>query len=625
MKPLVAVLLLAAVHTFAAEAAPGGGGWVVLPVDDYGALRRKAYPPEPAPDRPAVAATLTRLDYDLRAAGDTAAGTARLAIDVIADGWVQVPIPAALRVGSAHVDGRAVAIVNGAKDRPPHVLLSKRGRCVLSLDIVLPVTASAGTRSLSLPEGGAAVTRAAITVPEAGFDMSVVSGVLSEQRATEGDTRCVAYADSRAPLVFSWRRRVPERRPTLPVRLRGTVIEHVGLGEEAAHLTASVRVEVVQGTAAKIALLVPDGVIVNRVAGEHVADWEMVGGRLDVAFVEPTESAESLVVSAEAPVPREGRLNVPLLRLADTEREIGGVALEVLGAGEVTAYDGRGMDTADVSDLGEPIAGQSGGLLTAFRFRALEGRAARSLSVTLTRYTPQAVLLATIEEARYETLLTSDGKVLVRARYAVRNNTQSFLVARLPAAATLWSASTGGRPVRPGRSAEGAFLLPLSKAKSGEDAPAFVVEVVYLTLAPPWAAEGGAQLALPELDLPVARTALLLHGAPRYRLTLEAGAFREQAYRAPHSPALAAAETSALRYGTPLPAAGAKKNVPNAVSGFADRANRVSGARRSAGVLPIQVPFPPVSGGLFLMSELTNAREAPRIELRYKSMKGGRS
>ena len=67
----------------------------------------------------------------------------------------------------------------------------------------------------------------------------------------------------------------------------------------------------------------------------------------------------------------------------------------------------------------------------------------RSLAVTVVRYTPQAVLIANVEEARYRTLASEDGRLLVEARYAVRNNQRSFLKVTLPAGATVWSADVG--------------------------------------------------------------------------------------------------------------------------------------------------------------------------------------
>src|SRR6516225_7437645 len=67
-------------------------GWVVIPVDEYQHLRERAYPTERVPEPPPVDATLTRVDYDLRIAGELATGRASLTVDVLKDGWVRVPI-----------------------------------------------------------------------------------------------------------------------------------------------------------------------------------------------------------------------------------------------------------------------------------------------------------------------------------------------------------------------------------------------------------------------------------------------------------------------------------------------------------------------------------------------------
>ncbi len=89
-------------------------GWVVLPVDEYRALRERANPQPPQPAAPPVDATLTRVDYDLRVENDTVAGRALLTIDVLRDGWTRVQIPAGLMVRDARLDGQPVLARRGA-------------------------------------------------------------------------------------------------------------------------------------------------------------------------------------------------------------------------------------------------------------------------------------------------------------------------------------------------------------------------------------------------------------------------------------------------------------------------------------------------------------------------------
>ncbi len=612
-------------------APPRTEGWVVLPVEDYRALRSRAYPVEKEPEPPPVEATLTRVDYDLRVSGESAAGEARLTIDVLKDGWVSVAIPGGLLVREARLDGKPVSLV----DVPaPHVLLSKTGRSVLSLDVAVPISAGAGSESLTLPASASAVTRVGLVVPRAKVDLTVGNGFLTERAEAPGESRFVAHGRAGASLSFSWRQKREDHRTSLALRLRGTVSELVGLGEDGAQVSATVGIEVVQGVAPSVTLALGDGVVINQVTGALVADWEFKPGVLTVTFLEPVEGAARFVVAGEAKTPREGAVPVPLFRLPAAERETGGVGVEVLGAGEIKDQSPRGLDAADASDLGEPIAGRDAPSLVAFRFRPQDGKAARALSVTVSRYTPQAVLVANVEEARYQVLLTEEGKGLVRARYAVRNNQRSFLALSLPEGAVLWSASVSGRPVRPGRTEAGGLLLPLEKGRAGEDAPAFPVEIVYLGRGPAWDKQGRTRLALPILDLQVSRTGLVLHHPRHFRMTPEPGAFRVDAYTEPQSAALRRdvpppppppAAPPALK-----PEAGEKRMKDEGdkdqgeLKTLLDRFQKEGRSNRVAGVLPVQVPFPEFGPMAFFVSELTAEGTAPGLDITYRRTGGGR-
>ena len=150
-----------------------------------------------------------------------------------------------------------------------------------------------------------------------------------------------------------------------------------------------------------------------------------------------------------------------------------------MGAGEIKDRQASGLDEAEAADLGQLISSRQSPSLIAFRFQAAEGKAPRSLSLTVARYTPQAVLTANIEEADYSALITSDGKMLVQSRFAVRNNQRNFLKLNLPAPRSV--ERFGRRSSNKTRtSADGSLLLPLEKTSTGDDASAFVVEVSYL-------------------------------------------------------------------------------------------------------------------------------------------------
>ncbi|HEY6348022.1 MAG TPA: hypothetical protein VI636_01310 [Candidatus Angelobacter sp.] len=610
-----------------AQEASHSTGWVVIPVEEYQSLRARAFPSAVEPALPPVDATLTRVDYDLRIAGELATGRASLTVDVLRDGWVRVAIPSGLLVREARLDGKLVSLVAPAQGKGGGQLsavLSHPGRAMLLLDIALPVASGAGEESMILPSTDSGVTRAVVQLPQQGVDVKLSGGLLVEKSepsastAVAGQSKWLAYGRGNEPLTFTWHRKLDDHRLEQPLRLRGSLIQLLGLGEDLASIYAEVNLEVNQGAAREVQIQLPETVNINQVSGAMVADWEMKPGELKVIFLEPVEQSARFVITGETRTAREGQIQVPLLRLLNTERESGGVAVEVLGAGEIKDVQSQGLESAAASDLGEMVANRQSPSLVAFRLHTGDAKANRSLTINVARYAQQAVLLANVEEARYQVLISSEGKVLVQARYAIRNNQRNFLKIALPQGATLWSATLAGRPVRPGESPDGNMLLPLEKARAGDDAPVFAVEVFYLSRQPAWNDKGQARLDLPALDLPISRTGLVLYHPLLFKVTPAPGAFRVERYGAPSSPALNPAVAAAAPAGQPAAGDGAAPSPE--IQNFAYSYWSKSGAR-TARVLPIRVSFPAFGPSVFLVSELTAENHAESVELSYQREK----
>jgi hypothetical protein len=619
---------LLCVHVASAQEPTRADGWVVLPVEEYRSLRSRAFPSPPDPAPPPVDATLSRVDYDLRLTGETITGQARLTIDVLKEGWVSVQTPPGVLVRDARLDGRPTRLVTTApagqaRSAPlsggtaPRVLISRAGRATLTLDVVVPLAASAGAESMTLPPAASALSSVTLVIPRTAVDLSVTGGLVAEQTESVGESRWVVYGNPERPMVFAWKRKTDDRRAALPLRTRARVVELVALAEDASQVTASVRLEVVQGLARQLELALPDGLTVNQVAGATVSDWTQQGGTLTVIFLEPIANDASVVINAEARTPRYGAVTIPLIRLPLAEREGGGVAVDVVGPGEIADRQPRGLEPADASDLGDIIAGRESPSMVAFQYKPLPGTAPRALTLAVSRYSPQAVLVANVEEARYDALVGEDGKTLVRARYAVRNNQRTFLGVALPSASVLWSASLAGHPVRPGLSSDGGLLLPLQKGRSGEEAPTFVVELVYLQRANAWADKGETRLELPAVDLPVARTGLTLHYSPRFHVEPRPGMFRVENDPGPWSTALRNELAPAAPPAPPSPPAPSDTEASKDLKALMDNFKKEAGRTRQ-GALPIEVAFPGFGRAVFLAAELTAETRGPLLEIDYK-------
>ena len=599
---------------------PASDGWVVLAISDYAALRRAASPADPEPAAPPVEATLSRIDYELKVDGDLAIGVARLTVDVIKNGWVRVAMPDGLVVRDAQLDGRPVNLVMNPTDKGPgraDLLLSKTGRSILTLKIVAPVATVAGTDILHLPVSNSAISHAIVEVARQEVDVRITGGLLLEHSEGANGSRWVANGKGGEPLTFAWRRKVDDERANQPLRFRGSVTQLVGLGEDATQINAEVQVEVVQGLADEVRVKLPEKLTVNLVSGAMVADWDVTGNELKVVFIEPVDKNARFTLTGELHMPKDGQMDVPLIRLPNAERETGGVAVEVLGAGEIKARQPFGMDDAEAGELGQLISSRQSPSLIAFRLQPADGKSDRSLSLNVARYAPQAVLMANIEEAEYNTLLAADGKMLVQSRFAVRNNQRNFLKLTLPSTAVLWSASVAGRPIRPGRAPDGSFLLPLQKTRSGVEAPAFVVEISYLDRAASWTDKGRARVSLVAVDLPISKSHLLLHHPPLFRVTPVPGAsggFRVATYAPP--------ESTVLTAGNPASASEQMQAdgdiPPPETSQLVARLRDTARGSRPARNRPLRVVFPHFGPSIFLISELTGENQTPAVEFDFQ-------
>ena len=428
---VVVVWLSARATSVAAQTLTPQEGWVVLPVDEYRTLRDRANPPaSPSPE-----STLTRVDYDLHVDGDSIAGRVTLSVDVLRDGWTQVPLPQGLLARDATMNGQPVPLVQGP---PPRLLLTRAGRSVVTLDVVMPLTASGGGESLAIPASPSAITRVQLTVPRSGVGVTLTGGFVAERGETATESRWIAYGRPNQALAIAWKRKADDHRADLPLRVRARLTQVVALGEESSQVTTTVHVDVQQGLAREVVLSLPADFTVNQVDGPTVADWDAADGLLRVKLLEPVaaDSGErgaqrspgdrgpaggevTLVVYAEARLAREGTIAIPLVRMPSAEREGGGVAIEVVGAGEIRDRQMRGLEPSDPAELGDGVArrdsssrgdGLPGGISTvAFRLRPTSGTEPRSLAVTVVRYTPQAVFVANVEEARYRVLVTTRG------------------------------------------------------------------------------------------------------------------------------------------------------------------------------------------------------------------------
>ena len=191
-----------------------------------------------------------------------------------------------------------------------------------------------------------ALSAVTLIVPRTGMDLTVTGGFVAEQ--TEADREpWTVYGSPGRPLKFSWKRKIDDRRSTLPLRDEGT--DHRARRTRRGGLTDHGEREHRRRSRCRARHRAGD---TGRGVGEpglgtKVADWKHEARSLTVSFLEPIATSTSMVIAAEVRAPREGIITIPIIRMPAAERETGGVAVDVIGAGEITDQQPRGVDPAD--------------------------------------------------------------------------------------------------------------------------------------------------------------------------------------------------------------------------------------------------------------------------------------
>ena len=117
------------------------------------------------------------------------------------------------------------------------------------------------------------------------------------------------------------------------------------------------------------------------------------------------------------------------------------------------------------------------------------------------RFPDGSVIAAVAESAVVTTMVTSEGKSLTEVKLILKNQAQPFLKVALPAGVSILSAEVGGERVKPVQGPDG-NRVPLLRP-GFRPTGTYTVSFVFMHLGAPFAKKGGAELSLPNMDIPI--------------------------------------------------------------------------------------------------------------------------
>jgi hypothetical protein len=473
-------------------------GNVTLTLDEYNKLvELAAKPPKNAEIAP-LPYSIKHAELKLRVENDGVQGTVQLDGEVFRKGVSKVPLTSGMTILDAHQSGKGVPL---EQENGTHTaLLSGPGEFSVDLETGLPLHIEAGRASIHLPVPAAGSAQLSLTIPGDHTLANISPGLITSRKSENGHTTIEATLAPGQPANIWWATREVVA-PAVPreVRFLADAKTLVSVSESEMRVAILVDITVVQGTPAQYEVKLPEGYEITGVTGSTVDSTETKPGVLLINVNAPTGSHEFLI-SMERSI-NGLKTDAPLISFKGAQRETGEILVEGAGTMEITATEGGGLKRMDVKEANPYLRSLAHfPPQAAFRYHRQPDETP-TLGLEWVRFPDGSVLAAVAESATVTTLVTSEGKSLTEVKLMVKNQAQPFLKVALPPGVNILSADVAGERVKPVQGPDGSRVPLLRPGFRPTDS--YEVSFVFMHSGAPFAKKGGAELSLPNMDIPI--------------------------------------------------------------------------------------------------------------------------
>jgi hypothetical protein len=478
-------------------------GNVTLTLDEYNRLVELAAKPPKKPDTPPLPYSIQHADLSLRIENDDVLGTVQLEGEVFRRGLSKVPLTSGMTIFDAHQNGKGLPLQleNGTHT----ALLAGPGEFSVALDTGLPVRIEAGRASFRLPVPAAGSAKLSLVIPGDHTLANITPGIITSRKSENGRTTVEATLAPGQPATIWWATREVAA-PAVPreVRFLADAKTLVSMSEAEMRVAVLADMAVLQGEPSQFDVQVPEGFEITGITGPSLESSETDSGTLTLKVNAPAQRSHQFLISMERPI-SDAKADAPFLSFTKAQRETGEVLVEGAGTMEITAKEGGGLKRMDVKEVSPYLRSLAHfPPQAAFRYHR-QPNETPTLSLDWVRFPDGSVLAAVAEDAEVTTLVTSEGKSLTEIKLTVKNQAQPFLKVALPPGVNILSAEVAGERVKPVQGPDGS-RVPL--LRSGfRPTGSYTVSFVFMHSGAPFAKKGGAELTLPNMDIPIS----LLH------------------------------------------------------------------------------------------------------------------
>jgi nucleoid-associated protein YgaU len=531
--------------------------------------------------------SLLSAEYSARLSGDSFEVEGTVELEVHGEGWVQVPlIPSYEALTSLSLDGKPFAASTAGGTSL--AILKGAGRHRLSLSFVAPVHEQ-GAGIIGLVPGVPSTLR--LEFPSPGMEPEVTGAI--ETGVAGAGVNALVPPQGEVQLRWSTHPRTHEEPARVEAELRmvARTLQIISVDEHRTY--ALVRYQIQRGATRSFAIQLPDDVELIDVQGDGIDQHEVasVDGKRLLSVTTSSNVRDTLELSFayDWRASTEGK-PIPTFRVRGVRSETGTLGIEASQSKEIQLASVEGAAAIDVRGAPELFQHTDKPIVHAIRYL----QQPYTVKLSLLQHPEVALETATVDDARYTTVLAKDGRAISEGRFKLRNARRAFLGVTLPAASEIQSVLIGGTPAKPVRDAKGNLLLPLVRsASSANEMQQFDVELVYLTHLPEADRFSALRSVLPTVDLRVSKVTWELYLPPGTTLT--------------HRPETEAASDS-MQWAT----------APRAILAGGGRAGHPGAdALASGGILPVRFNLPTHGEPERFYAHYLPAGVAPAFDVKY--------
>ncbi|MBN2137790.1 MAG: hypothetical protein JW720_08285 [Sedimentisphaerales bacterium] len=301
-----------------------------------------------------------------------------LTIDVLADGWVQIPVG----LGSVAVAQASLLETGNAKVVPllrveegRYIFVTKgKGRYVLALDFVRQLETQPGLAVLDFQIPSAAITTLELLIPEENLKVDVQPMLAATTSQVDADgakaTKLQAFLGAAKQVRLSWKPKTETVADLEPVVVCEQ-FQHMDIGEALISCRTKLDYSIHRGGVDEFTIKLPGGFRVTEVSGANIAKWEVKTADkaqvLSVKLFAPAKGKYSLAVKTERFF-QEAGATIPISPIETEQvfRQSGLIGITRSPRRSVHLENIRKLARVDTGQLPEDLRNKPG--VTAYRF-----------------------------------------------------------------------------------------------------------------------------------------------------------------------------------------------------------------------------------------------------------------